>query len=236
VVKKNISINKSFPILRAPFESNSWLEMSSMSFKDILKECNVFYDWATWEQVLKKYKDNVLKPINLYVDNFGIKPEVEVVSKNEINLIYKNYSDILWQGHPTSNKEISSIFYASEKAMVRQFYPSFLSIESFKELLDQNDFKQASDRIFKIYVPWIIDCYAEYSIKNIQKDPVICIIESRGVFEKTNNNDIIKEPTFIDFCFLSNEKQIRLIERNTPLFCISIKATEKVIQKIINEQ
>jgi hypothetical protein len=120
--------------------------------------------------------------------------------------------------------------------MVRQFYPSFLSIESFRELLDQNDFKQASDRIFKIYVPWIIDCSAEYSIKNIQKNPVICIIESTGVFEKTDNNDIIKEPTFIDFCFLSNGKQINLIERNTPLFYISIKATEKVIQKIINEQ
>ena len=56
MVKKDISINNNFPILRAPFESNSWLEMSSMSFRDILKECNVFYDWATWDQVLKKYK------------------------------------------------------------------------------------------------------------------------------------------------------------------------------------
>lgn len=236
MVKKDISINNNFPILRAPFESNSWLEMSSMSFRDILKECNVFYDWATWDQVLKKYKNNVLKPINIYVDSFGIKPEIEVVSKNEINLIYKNYSDILWQGHPTSNKQVSSIFYASEKAMVRQFYPSFLSIKSFTDILKKNNFEQASDRVFKIYVPWIVDCYAEYSIKNIKKDPVICIIERSGVFEKTDNNDIIKEPTFIDFCFLSNGKQINLIERNTPLFYISIKATEKVIQKIINEQ
>ena len=85
MVKKDISINNNFPILRAPFESNSWLEMSSMSFRDILKECNVFYDWATWDQVLKKYKNNVLKPINLYIDNFGIKPDIEVISKNEIN-------------------------------------------------------------------------------------------------------------------------------------------------------
>lgn len=236
MVKKDISINNNFPILRAPFESNSWLEMSSMSFRDILKECNVFYDWATWDQVLKKYKNNVLKPINLYVDNFGIKPEIEVVSKNEINLIYKNYSDILWQYHPTDNKNVSSIFYASEKAMVRQFYPSFLSIKNFKETLAQKNLKEASERIFKIYIPWIVDCEAEYSINNIQKDPAICIIENSGVFKKTDNNDIIKEPTFIDFCFLSNEKQIRIIERNTPLFYISIKSTEKVIKKIINEQ
>ena len=236
MVKKDISINKNFPILRAPFESNSWLEMSSMKFRDILKECNVFYDWATWDQILKKYKNNILKPINMYVDNFGIKPEIEIISKNQINLVYKNYSDILWQYHPTDNENASSIFYASEKAMVRQFYPSFLSIKNFKETLAQNNLKEASERIFKIYVPWIVDCEAEYSIKNIQKDPSICIIESSGVFKKTDNNDIIKEPIFIDFCFLSNEKQIRIIERNTPLFYISIKATEKVIKKIINEQ
>jgi hypothetical protein len=235
VVEKNISINKSFPILRAPFESNSWLDMSSMSFKDILKECNVFYDWARWDKVLEKYKNNVLKPINLYVDNFGVKPEIQIVSKNEVNLIYKNYSDILWQYHPTDNEKVSSIFYASEKAMVRQFYPSFLSIKNFKDLIEEKHLKEASERIFKLYVPWIIDEDVEYSIKNIQNEPVIFIIESRGAFQKTNNNDIIKEPNFIDFCFLSNEKQIRLIERNTPLFYISIKATEKVIQKIINE-
>jgi hypothetical protein len=229
-------------IKKVPYESDSWYEMSHMNFSEILQYIGMYNSWKNWDEVLKnkKYKKSILKPINMYVGNFSSKPELIKKSKNEITLKYYTHADILFLIPDPSlgylgifkSKPIYAIFYATDKLWLRQFYPSNNTYKI------QDDFK-ISDRVFKFYIPWILDIDIEYTIKNIEENPSFGILEKNGVFTKTDKDVIIKEANFVDFYFTKSKNHmvddlVGIVKKGTYMFELDIKADKSTIKKIIN--
>jgi hypothetical protein len=226
-------------IPRAPYESSAWNEMSSMSFEEIMRYSNMFTKWSLWEEVNKEYGNSILKPINMYVHHFGIKPEIKKISENKITLIYKNYSDILIQivDPPMGEKgifkpnPIRTLFYATDKCWQRQFYPSLntynINTESFM-----------SDRVFKFYIPWVLDIDVDYKIKQTENGNSVSIIENTDKFVK-NINKPINEANYVDFYFTNFKDNMvtqtcGVIERGSNLYEIEVELTKEDMERLFN--
>ena len=229
-------------IKKVPYESDSWHEMSRMNFSEILQYIGMYNKWRNWNDVLKnkKYRKSILKPINMYVHNFSIKPKLIKKSKNEIILKYYTQADILFliPDPPLGylgifkSKPIYAIFYAIDKLWLRQFYPS-------NNLYKIDDSRKISDRIFKFYIPWILDLDIEYEVKNTEEDSSFGILQKNGAFTKTDKSVIIKEANFVDFYFTKSKKHmvddlVGIIKKGTYMFELEIKSDKSTIKKIIN--
>ncbi len=226
---------------KVPYESDSWGLMSNMDFEQIVNFSNLFPKWKDWVYVKNNslYKNSILKPVNMYAANFSEPPELVKISSTEVCLRYSSYADILIQiadppmGHKGIFKSnpISSLFYATDKCWLRQFYPSLNTYE-----IDKN--KAVSDRIFKMYIPWFLDMDIKYKIKTNHAEPSVIVIEKEDCFTKTDENVIIKQANFVDFYFTKSDTHMQdhicgLIKRGSYLFDIHIEADKKTIKKII---
>lgn len=230
-------------INRVPYESESWSLMSEMNFEQISNFSNLFPKWKFWRYVKDNpvYKNKIIKPVNMYVHHFSNPPKIIQTSKNTLTIKYYNYADILIQiADPLlgnkgifKSKPINSLFYATDKCWLRQFYPS----QNEYNVLDDN---AISNRIFKMYIPWFLDIDIKYLVKSNSKDPSIKVIEKEDFFTKTNENVIIKEANFVDFYFTNSKSHMEdsicgLIKKGTYLFDLEIEADKKTIKKIIKE-
>lgn len=230
-------------ILKTPYESESWSKMGTMTFAEIMAYSNMFPKWADWHQVKynSQYSSSILKPVNLYASFFSIKPLVKRISDTEAILEYYNYADILVQiadpplGHLGifKSQPINEIFYSVDKVWQRQFYPS-------PNEYDINNDNIISDRCFKIYTPWVIDENVQFKIKSTIQDPSLFIIERSGSFTKSNENDRIKEPEFIDFYFTKSKRHMQtetvgVIERGSYMYEIEVTASKEIIDGLCNE-
>jgi hypothetical protein len=228
---------------RVPYESESWSQMSLMNFATISHFSNLFPKWKEWKYVKDNlyYKKSILKPVNMYVHNFSEPPEIIQNSKTTLTIRYRTYADILIQiadpelGHKGvfKSRPINSLFYATDKCWLRQFYPS----QNEYNIVDEN---AISNRIFKAYVPWFLDMDIEYYVKCNKENPSIKAIEKKDFFTKTEENVIIKEANFVDFYFTNSKIHMEnsvcgLIKKGTHLFDIYIDADKKTIKKIIRE-
>jgi hypothetical protein len=230
-------------INRVPYESDSWSLMSNMSFEHIVNFSNLFPKWKEWSYVKNNHlhKKSIIKPVNMYASHFSTPPEVIKVSDVSIILRYYSYADILIQiadptmGHKGIFKSnpINSLFYATDKCWLRQFYPS----SSIYNIDKKNPI---SDRMFKLYIPWFLDMDIKYLIKTNKENSSIVVIEKEDCFTKTNENVIIKEANFVDFYFTKSKEHMQdnvcgLIKKNSYLFDIEIKSDKKTIKKIMRE-
>lgn len=228
---------------RVPYESDSWSLMSNMNFEQIVNFSNVFTKWKEWSYVKNSplHKKYILKPVNMYVSHFSNQPEVIRISDTSVYLRYYSYADILIQiadppmGHKGIFKSnpINSLFYATDKCWLRQFYPSLNEYNINKK-------NPISDRMFKMYIPWFLDMDIKYLVKTNKENSSIVVIEKEDCFTKTNDNVIIKEANFVDFYFTKSESHMQdnvcgLIKKDSYLFDIEIKADKKTIKKIIRE-
>lgn len=225
---------------KVPYEADSWGMMSNMNFEQIVNFSSIFPKWKEWKYVVNNslYKKSILKPVNMYASNFSEPPEIIKVSNTKIYLRYSSYADILIQiadppmGHKGIFKSnpINSLFYATDKCWLRQFYPS-------PNTYEVNESKSISDRIFKMYIPWFLDMDIKYTIKTNKEDSSVIVIEKEDCFTKTNKNVIIKEANFVDFYFTKSDLHMEdnicgLIKRGSYLFDIQIEADKKTIKKI----
>jgi hypothetical protein len=230
-------------ILKTPYESDSWSKMGTMTFSEIMAYSNMFPKWADWNQIKcsKEYSSSILKPVNLYASFFSIKPSIKRISDTQAVLEYYNYADILIQiadpplGHLGifKSQPINEIFYSVDKVWQRQFYPSPNEYEINDDLI-------ISDRCFKIYTPWVIDEDIEFKIRSTIENPSILIMSQTGSFTKSNENDRIKEPAFIDFYFTKSKRHMQtdtvgVIERGSYMYELEVTSSKNVIDRICNE-
>ena len=221
-----------------PFEADSWAQMGQMTFPEIVKFSNMFPEWAEWKYVQDIYKDKILKPVNLYVHHFGIKPEIIRLSKTSILIKYYTYADILIQipdpplGHVGifESRPMNDIFYSTDKCWQRQFYPL-----NFSENINQNYIM--SNRKFKFYIPWVLDLNLNYFIKNGSNETSFLVEEGAGAFTKSNENDIIKNTGFVNFYFKWLDKNMLtdtcgVIERGSHMFDLIINEETNIIDTI----
>jgi hypothetical protein len=230
-------------ILKTPYEAESWSKMGTMSFAEIMRYSNMFPKWADWHQIKYNslYSNKILKPVNLYASFFSIRPKVIRTSSTSATLEYYNYADMLIQiadpplGHLGifKSQPINEIFYSVDKVWQRQFYPSPNDYDTSK--LDI-----ISDRCFKIYTPWVIDEDIEFFVTSTINDPSLKIMEHHGSFTKSNENDRIKEPCFIDFYFTKSKRHMEtetvgIIERGSYMYEMQINASSDFIDRLCNE-
>ena len=202
--------------------STFWLNSANMDFYEIQNISKVPSKWTNIEGVLKsKYKNNIVKPVNGYALNFGIKPEL-ILENDYIILRQYTHADI-W----VERKGIQSI-YALDKTWLRQFYPSD------KVLENKDDCYLAQ---YKMYTQWIVDENVDIEIRSIPNSPFFVFSE----IIKINKIDIkLKHiyPKWIYFLIKKQESMVKdgffIIENNTPAFDIIIKDKD-VIEKIVKE-
>jgi hypothetical protein len=230
-------------ILKTPYEAESWSQMGTMTFAQIMAYSNMFPKWADWHQIKhsSQYSESVLKPVNLYASFFSIKPSVKRISDTQAVLEYYNYADILIQiadpplGHLGifKSQPINEIFYSVDKVWQRQFYPSPNEYEIYDERI-------ISDRCFKLYTPWVIDEDVKFKIKSTIDNPSLLIMEQSGSFTKSGKDDRIKEPAFIDFYFTKSKRHMQtetvgVIERGSYLYEIEVTSSKEIIDRLCNE-
>ena len=230
-------------ILKTPYEAESWSKMGTMTFAEIMNYSNMFPKWAAWNEVKfsREYFDKILKPVNLYSSFFSIRPKVIKTSDTSATIEYYNYADILIQiadpplGHLGifKSQPINEIFYSVDKVWQRQFYPS-------PSVYDTSGMDIISDRCFKIYTPWVIDEDIDFFVTSTIENPSIKIMDFRGSFTKSNENDRIKEPCFVDFYFTKSKRHMEtetvgIIERGSYMYEMQINASPDFIDRLCNE-
>lgn len=196
-------------------DSKSWIDMQNSNFIDIINKSNIqFDDWKNFQYVLSgEHKNSLLKPVNNYVNYFGIKPDIVKIKNGHYSIRYRSYSEIFLY-----LKKDNSL-YAVEKSWLRQFY---LSPNLYEELPDN----VLSKNVYRFFIPWFLDQDIEYSIKQSESNSVK-IIESKGQFNKSNIETDIKDTGFVDFYFTNSKehminKNLGLIKRGTPLYEIHL--------------
>ena len=202
--------------------SKFWLNSANIDFYEIQNTSNVPGKWTKIEGVLNsKYKNNIVKPINSYAFNFGIRPEL-ILENDYIVLRQHTHADI-W----VERKGVHNI-YALDKTWLRQFYPSD------RVLQNKDDCYLAH---YKMYTQWIIDEDVDVEIKNISSSPFFVFSETIK-FNKINIKLKHIYPKWIYFLINKQDSMIKdgffIIENNTPAFDMIIK-DKVIIEKIIKE-
>ena len=152
--------------------SEYWVNSGKLDFYEIQSASNVPHKWTKNEAVLKsKYKNKIIKPINAYAINFGIKPEL-IVNDDHIVLRQLTHADI-WVEQKGKNK-----LYALDKTWMRQFYPSDQTLQ------EQEDCYIAQ---YKMYTPWIIDADVIVDIVTIPGSPFFVYPDTLN-FNKINRH------------------------------------------------
>ena len=236
-------MKKAKNILKTPYEAESWSKMGTMTFAEIMRYSNMFPKWSDWDQIRYSdlYSNKILKPVNLYASYFSTRPKVIKTSDTSATIEYYNYADILMQiadpplGHLGifKSQPINEIFYSVDKVWQRQFYPS-------QSEYNTSGMDILSDRCFKAYTPWVIDEDIDFFVTSTIEDPSIKIMDFRGSFAKSDKNDRIKEPCFVDFYFTKSKRHMEtetvgIIERGSYMYEMQINASSDFIDRLCNE-
>ena len=236
-------MKKAKNILKTPYEAESWSKMGTMTFAEIMRYSNMFPKWSDWDQIRYSdlYSNKILKPVNLYASFFSTRPKVIKTSDTSATIEYYNYADILMQiadpplGHLGifKSQPINEIFYSVDKVWQRQFYPS-------QSEYNTSGMDILSDGCFKAYTPWVIDEDIDFFVTSTIEDPSIKIMDFRGSFAKSDKNDRIKEPCFVDFYFTKSKRHMEtetvgIIERGSYMYEMQINASSDFIDRLCNE-
>lgn len=202
--------------------SEYWVNSGKIDFYEIQSASNVPSKWTDIKPVLKsKYKNKIIKPINAYTINFGIKPEL-IIKDNHIILRQSTHADI-WVEEKRKNT-----LYALDKTWMRQFYPSDQTLD------EQSDCYLAQ---YKFYTPWIIDDIVDVEIKGISESPFF-VYPNTLTFNKINMDLHHIYPKWVYILIKKQSSMDKegffVIKSNTPAFDIIVK-DKKIIEKIIKE-
>jgi len=209
-------------LLNGILGSEYWVNSGEVDFYEIQSGSNIPSKWTKMEPVLKsKYKNKIIKPINAYAINFGIKPEL-IIKNDYIILRQSTHADI-WV-----EKRGESRLYALDKTWMRQFYPSDKTLEKY------NDCYVAQ---YKMYTPWIIDEMVDVEILTIPESPFLVFFDTL-TFNKIDKSLHHIYPKWVYFLIKKQDSMDKegffVIKSNTPAFDIIVK-DKKIIEKIIKE-
>ena len=210
-------------------DSKTWLDMKDMDFIEIVNGSNIpFEEWKSFQNVISSdHGGNILKPVNRYVDYFGIKPDFKKIEDGHYSIKYKTYSEIFLR-IKKNNK-----LYAVEKSWLRQFYPS-------SNTYNIDNVGLLSDSIYRFYIPWFIDYDMKYDVVPATDSGSFKIFKTSGFFYSTNRSCRIKNTGFVDFCFTNSKNHmikddLGLIKRGTPMYEIHIYPNKDISDRIDNE-
>jgi len=201
---------------------NIWYKSKSESFLYINERSRVAYRWLSYQEGIKdKYKDSIIKPINLYAKNLYQKPNLVSINNNEIILQQTNHAEIF-----LLQKEDG--LYNIDRPWIRQYY---LSDKQYLEL-PQDCF----DGIFRFYMPWIIDEDIEASIEQPEDSPFV-IYPGIMNFKKIPETTKMIETDFVYFHFKNKgnhmiDQEFGKIPRFSPMYNIRFVASDIMVERV----
>jgi hypothetical protein len=202
---------------------NVWYKSFTESFVYINKNSNVRPSWLKYLYVLEgQYKNSIIKPINRYVENLYIKPNLLSIVGNTVTLQQTNHAEIFLLQMKFENK-----LKALDRPHIRQFYMS----DKTKNVGTR------FDQVYRFYIPWFLDIEGA-KIKVLQPENSPFIIEEKEfVSKKYEKDSVYVEPEMIFFNFKSDgphmiDFEFGKIKRLSPMFNLEFEADDIMIERI----
>lgn len=203
--------------------SRSWIEMKDLNFIDIVNKSLLPQNWKSWQDIIKLYENDIIKPVNPYVHFFGNKIKLESIKDNIVTLSQYTHADI----YVLINYD--KTLYAVDKPHQRQFYLS-------SSLYDTSRFTPMSQQCFRFYMPWIIDENISANVFSKNNNSFIIMPKNINFYIQNKNDNQIDTP-FIDFYFNLNKENMledncSIIEKDSYMYSISFFANDLIIERI----
>ena len=201
---------------------NIWFKSPSESFLYINQRSRIPDKWLNFDRVRNgDYKDSIIKPSNLYVENLYIKPELVSIEGNTVRLRQGNHAEFFLL-------ENENEFYHKDRPWMRQYYMSDIKIELPNGCFPGN---------FRFYVPWFLDENISVRIESPTAESPFLIYEREIEFKKTGPNTKYIDPPFVNFHFkrvgshMIDEKFSK-VRRNSPMFDMVFEADGIIVQRV----
>ena len=201
---------------------NIWYKSKSESFLYINERSRVAHRWLSYQEGIKdKYKDSIIKPINLYAKNLYQKPNLISINNNEITLQQTNHAEIF-----LLQKEDG--LYNIDRPWIRQYY---LSDQEPHELP-----KDCFNGVFRFYMPWLVDENIDAFIEQPEDSPFI-IYPGIMNFKKIPETTRMIETDFVYFHFKNKgthmiDQEFGKIPRFSPMYNIRFVASDIMVERV----
>ena len=227
------SNNESISKLREDFFI--WHKSKSESFLWINKRSRVPSRWLSYPEGIKGKDNDIIKPINLYVDRLYPKPKLISIDNNVVTLQQTNHAEIFLVNSPEIINTMERdepykerIMWNLDRPWIRQYY-----------LSDREDFGDSAtcfNQTFRFYVPWIIDENISVDIRQPESSPFL-ISEDTISFKKIPNNTQHVDPPFVHFQFkkIGNhmiDQEYGKISRFSPMYNMVFEASDIMVKEI----
>jgi hypothetical protein len=227
------SSNESISELREDFFI--WHKSKSESFLWINKRSRVPSRWLGYPEGIKGKGNDIIKPINLYVDRLYPKPKLISIDNNVVTIQQTNHAEIFLVNSPEIINTMERdepykerIMWNVDRPWIRQYY-----------LSDREDFGDSTtcfDQTFRFYVPWIIDKNISVDIRQPKGSPFL-ISEDTMSFKKILNNTQHLDPPFVHFQFkkIGNHminQEYGKISRFSPMYNMVFEASDIMVKEI----
>jgi hypothetical protein len=227
------SNNESISELREDFFI--WHKSKSESFLWINKRSRVPSRWLSYPEGIKGKDNDIIKPINLYVDRLYPKPKLLSIDNNVVTLQQTNHAEIFLVNSPEIINTMERdepykerIMWNLDRPWIRQYY-----------LSDREDFGDSAtcfNQTFRFYVPWIIDEDISVDIRQPESSPFL-ISEDTISFKKILNNTQHVDPPFVHFQFKKIgshmiDQEYGKISRFSPMYNMVFEASDIMVKEI----
>jgi hypothetical protein len=227
------SNNESISELREDFFI--WHKSKSESFLWINKRSRVPSRWLSYPEGIKGKDNDIIKPINLYVDRLYPKPKLISIDNNVVTLQQTNHAEIFLVNSPEIINTMERdepykerIMWNLDRPWIRQYY-----------LSDREDFGDSAtcfNQTFRFYVPWIIDENISVDIRQPESSSFL-ISEDTISFKKIPNSTQHVDPPFVHFQFkkIGNhmiDQEYGKISRFSPMYNMVFEASDIMVKEI----
>jgi hypothetical protein len=227
------SNNESISELREDFFI--WHKSKSESFLWINKRSRVPSRWLSYPEGIKGKDNDIIKPINLYVNRLYPKPKLISIDNNVVTLQQTNHAEIFLVNSPEIINTMERdepykerIMWNLDRPWIRQYY-----------LSDREDFGDSAtcfNQTFRFYVPWIIDENISVDIRQPESSSFL-ISEDTISFKKIPNNTQHVDPPFVHFQFkkIGNhmiDQEYGKISRFSPMYNMVFEASDIMVKEI----
>lgn len=200
-----------------------WDKSYSPDFLDINLNSRVPEKWMNFYYVLadNKYSDSIIKPINGYVKNFGIMPDLISIDNNIVRLRQYNHAEIFLL---VKNNTVTTM----DRPWLRQYYRSSEPVECPEGCFPDQ---------YAFYMPWKVDESLDILVTSSGKDSPVHVFDKNIINTKIDASSRYVSSPLIPFYFKSSgdhmvNPEYGRIKIGSPIFDIVFEATDELIEKI----
>lgn len=225
--------NESISELREDFFI--WHKSKSESFLWINHRSRVPSGWLSYTKGIRNHRNDIIKPINLYVSRLYPKPKLISIVNNTVTLQQTNHAEIFLVTSPKilatmegDKQNNDRIVWNLDRPWIRQYYRSDRKIFADKD--------KCFDEVFRFYMPWFLDKDISIKIKQ-SKDSPFTILENNINFKDMSRSVDQIDPLFVHFQFnkIGNhiiDDDYGKISRLSPMYDMVFEADDIIIKEV----